>query len=210
VPLPFGLFRFVVDQKQSLLGGAVSNAGDLRTWCLHELRLPNNERALEKILRQAGPASESLTILPFWVSERAPTWPEHLAGIIHGLTQATTAADLLRGTTAAVFHRLAQILIQLENVIGRTKKIVVSGGILQSPASLQILADSLGRDVQVCAEREASLRGAAAHALERRGKIVPPLKLGRIIRHDRTNAAKAQEARVRQNQLEEFLCSGSC
>ena len=53
-PLPFGLFRFVVDQKRSLLGGAVSNAGDLRAWCLRELRLPNDERALEKILRQAG------------------------------------------------------------------------------------------------------------------------------------------------------------
>ena len=139
--------------------------------------MPNDERALEKILRQAGPASESLTILPFWVSERAPTWPEHLDGIIHGLTQATTAADLLHGTTAAVFHRLAQILIQLENAIGRAKKIVVSGGILQSPASLQILADSLGRDVQVCADREASLRGAAVHALEQLGKIVPPPKL---------------------------------
>ena len=207
VPLPFGLFRFVVDQKRSLLGGAVSNAGDLRAWCLHELRLPNNERVLEKILRQAGPASESLTILPFWVSERAPTWPEHLDGIIHGLTQATTAADLLRGTTAAVFHRLAQILIQLENAIGRAKKIVVSGGILQSPASLQILADSLGRDVQVCADREASLRGAAVYALERLGKIVPPPKPGKIIRHDRTNGAKARDARARQNQLEGLLCS---
>jgi len=208
--LPFGLFRFVVDQKRSLLGGAVSNAGDLRVWCRQELRLPNNERALEKILRQAGPASDSLTILPFWVSERAPTWPEHLGGIIHGLTQATTAADLLRGTTVAVYYRLAQILIQLESVIGRAKNIVVSGGILQSPASLKLLADSLGRDVKVCPHQEASLRGAAVHALERMGKIVPPLKLGKIIRHDRRTAAKALQARMRQNQLEELFCSRSC
>jgi len=105
--------------------------------------------------------SAGLTILPFWVSERAPTWPEHLDGVIRGLTQATTAADLLHAVTAAAFHRLAQILTQLENAIGQAKKIIVSGGILQSPASLQILADSLGRDLQVCANQEASLRGAA-------------------------------------------------
>jgi gluconokinase len=206
-PLPFGLFRFVVDQQRTLLGGAVSNAGNLRAWCMRELRLPNGERALEKILRQAGSASAGLTILPFWVSERAPTWPEHLEGLIYGLTQASSAADLLHAATAAVFHRLAQILIQLESVLGRAKKIIVSGGILQSPASLQILADSLGRDLQVCANQEASLRGAAVHALERLGKIVPSPKRGKIIRHNRANASKARVAQARQNQLEELLSS---
>ena len=206
-PLPFGLFRLVIDEKRTLLGGAVSNAGNLRAWCLRELRLPNNKRALEKILRQTSPASAGLTILPFWVSERAPTWPEDLDGVIHGLTQASTAADLLHAATTAVFHRLAQILTQLESVIGRAKKIIVSGGILQSPASLQILADSLGRDLQVSANQEASLRGAAVHALERLGKTVPPPKLGKIIRPHRANAAKAREAQAHQNQLEQLFCS---
>ena len=171
-PLPFGLFHFVVDADRALLGGAVSNAGNLRQWCLRELRLPNDDKALEKILRKAGTTSAGLTILPFWVSERAPTWPENLDGVIHGLTQATTAADLLHAATAAVCHRLAEILIQLETAIGRARKIVVSGGILQSPASLQILADSLGRDLDICAEQEASLRGAAVHALEQAGRKV--------------------------------------
>lgn len=206
-PLPFGLFRFVVDQKRSLLGGAVSNAGNLRAWCLRELRLPNDERALENILRRANPGSAGLTILPFLVNERAPTWPEHLDGVILGLTQASTAADLLHAATASVFHRLAQILTQLESAIGQAKKIMVSGGILQSSASLQFLADSLGRDLQVGASQEASLRGAAVHALERLGKIVPPPKRGIIIRPNRTNAAKALEEQERQNHLEQLLCS---
>jgi gluconokinase len=207
LPLPFGLFRFVVDQHRTLLGGAVSNAGNLRAWCLRELRLPNDERALEKILRQSGSASAGLTILPFWVSERAPTWPEHLDGVIHGLTRTSTAADLFHAATAAVFHRLAQILILLESVIGRAKKIIVSGGMVQSPASLQILANSLGRELSVCANKDASLRGAAVHALERLGKIVQPPKPGKIIRHNRANAAKARIAQARQNQLEELLSS---
>lgn len=206
-PLPFGLFRFVVDRERSLLGGAVSNAGNLRAWCLRELRLPNDERALEKILRRSGAASVGLTILPFWVSERAPTWPEHLDGVIHGLTQASSAADLLQAATAAVCHRLAEILTQLENAIGQAKKIIVSGGILQSPASLQILADSLGRDLEVCAEQEASLRGAAVHALEQLGqKIVAPKSKQRI-RYNRANAAQARKQGARQKALEALLFS---
>jgi gluconokinase len=204
-PLPFGLFRFVVDRERSLLGGAVSNAGNLRAWCLRELRLPNDERALEKILRRSGAASADLTILPFWVSERAPTWPEHLDGVIHGLTQASTAADLLRAATAAVCHRLAEILTQLENAIGRAKKIIVSGGILQSSASLQILADSLGRDLEVCAEQEASLRGAAVHVLEQLGeKIVAPESKQRIC-YDRSKAAQARQQQIRQKALENLF-----
>jgi gluconokinase len=206
-PPPFGLFRFVVDQKRSLLGGAVSNAGNLRAWCLRELRLPNDERSLEKILRRPSAASLALTILPFWVSERAPTWPEHLDGVIHGLIQTSSAADLLHAATAAVCHRLAEILNQLENAIGRAKRIVVSGGIQQSPASLQILADSLGRDLDVCADQEASLRGAAVHALEQLGAKIPRPKCGKRIRHRPVQAIQAREQRARQEEFENLLSS---
>lgn len=205
-PLPFGFFRFVVDQERSLLGGAISNAGSLRDWCLRELRLSNDERILEGILRRSNGASAGLTILPFWVSERAPTWPENRDGAIYGLTQATTAGDLLHASTAAVFCRLGSILTQLESAIGRAKKIVVSGGVLQSPATLQILADSLGRNLEVCSEREASLRGAAVHALQKFGKVVPPPRPGKTIRPRKRNAAKAREMRARQDRLEQLLC----
>ena len=36
--LPFGLFRYVVDGRRHVVGGAMSNAGNLRQWCLRELR----------------------------------------------------------------------------------------------------------------------------------------------------------------------------
>lgn len=205
VKLPFGLFRYVVDEQRSLLGGAVSNAGNLRAWCLREFRLPKGKAAIEKLLRQPATGESRLTILPCWVRERAPTWPEQLDGAIYGLTQATTAPDLLRAATAAVCHRLADILEELETAVGPTKRIVVSGGILQSPASLQILADALGRDLECSVNQEASLRGAAVHALEMAGKKAPPPRRGKIIRPDKSEAAAARRDRERQNQLEQLL-----
>jgi gluconokinase len=201
--IPFGLFRFVVDEKRALFGGAISNAGNLRAWCLRELRLSPNDRKIERILR--APKVSRLTVLPFWVSERAPTWPENLDGVVIGLTQATTAADLLRATTAAIYHRLADIFDELEKVAGHFEKIIVSGGILQSPASLQILADSLGRDFVTTADQEASLRGAAVHALEKLGEKIPAPKFGRVIRHRPAHAARAREDRQRQVELEKLL-----
>ncbi len=204
-PLSFGLFRFVVDAQRTLLGGAVSNAGNLRAWCLRELRLTPNDRAIERLLRAAGPRAGHLTILPFWVNERAPTWPENLEGAILGLTQTTTAADLLHATTAAVCHRLAQIFDELRTALGGVRQVVVSGGILQSPASLQILADSLGSELVTCLDQEASLRGAAVHALEQIGRKIPPPRYARRIRPRPENVAPAREQRQRQETLEKVI-----
>lgn len=203
--LPFGLFRFVVDEERALLGGAVSNAGNLRAWAVRELRLPPDDRGIERLLRAAGPRAARLTVLPFWVNERAPSWPENLEGAILGLTQATSAADLLHATTAAVCHRLAEIFTELAGAIGRVRQIVVSGGILQSPASLQILADSLGREIVTCGDQEASLRGAAVHALEKAGQKISAPALGRRIAPVPENIAPAREARRRQTALERAI-----
>ncbi len=205
--LPFGLFQFVIDQDRHLLGGAVSNAGNLRDWCRRELRLPDDEDHLDKLLRTAGPGTARLTILPFWVAERAPTWPEDLTGTVVGLSQATTAADLLAAALTAVCLRLSEIFEQVESAIGRARKIIVSGGILQSPASLQILADSLGRDLEVCADQEASLRGAAIHALEQLGHKIAAPKFQRRIRHNRAKASQSRAKRARQEALEALLSS---
>ncbi|MGH7935548.1 MAG: gluconokinase [Chthoniobacterales bacterium] len=204
-PVPFGLFRYVVDQRRALLGGAVSNAGNLHAWCLRELRLSPNDRKIEQLLRTSTPSASRLTILPFWVSERAPTWPEDLSGVVVGLTQTTSAADLLRATTAAVCHRLAEILEGLEIAMGPVAKIIVSGGILHSPAALQMLASSLGRDLVPTANQEASIRGAAVYALEQLGHKVPAPQFARPIRHDRTTAAQVREERRRQRELEKLL-----
>ncbi|MEO8440149.1 MAG: gluconokinase [Spartobacteria bacterium] len=203
--LPFGLFRFLIDGKRTLLGGAISNAGSLRAWSERELRLPGRAVALEKILRERSPASAGLTILPFLVKERAPTWPEHLEGTIAGLTQATTAADLFHALTLAPFLRLAAVLEQVEGATGRARRIIAAGGIVDSPAALQILADALGRRIEVCREKEASLRGAAIYSLEALGHRIPPPRRGRIMRPGRAAAAQARVARARQESLEALL-----
>ncbi len=88
-------------QVTSSIRSAISSAARSATpatfapGVLRELRLPNDERALEQLLRKETRGAARLTILPFWVGERAPTWPENLTGTVVGLSQATTAADLL-------------------------------------------------------------------------------------------------------------------
>ncbi len=201
--VPFGLFGYRVDAKRLLIGGAVSNAGNLRAWCLRQLNLPSDLQKLERALAARPAPVHGLTVLPFWVSERSPTWPEDLHGTIIGLKNSSSALDILQATREAVFQRLAQIAELLP-----IQKFVVSGGIQKSPADMQRLADVLGRSLMVCSEPEASLRGAAVFALEKLGVAVPPPPAGRVI-HPRLRFTRQYiVTRRRQQRLEELLRSG--
>ena len=202
---PSGLFAYRIDARRRLLGGAVSNAGNLRAWALRELKLPDDPAKLEKLLRaRMGPA-EGLTLLPFWMAERAPTWPEELPSAILGITQATSALDLLQALQEATYHRLAQIGAAVERAARRKLAFIVSGGIRHSPESLQRLANVLGRPVYPSDEPEASLRGAACFVLEQLGHAPPPAKRGRAIRPNPAAARAYFQARQRQMRLEEWL-----
>ncbi|MDQ3118169.1 MAG: FGGY family carbohydrate kinase [Verrucomicrobiota bacterium] len=203
--LPAGLFRYVIDEEHFLVGGAVSNGGNLRQWCRRELQLRGHDAA-EKALSRVMAANDPLTVLPFWVNERAPSWPEDLRGTISGLTPATSAADIFRGATTSVCYRLAQILEAVESMKGRAPdEIIVSGGVLRSPAALAILADSLGRDIRVCRELESSLRGAAIYALRKLGYQPRPLPPGRLVRHRPRLAERHRLRRAQQVALERRL-----
>ena len=204
--IPNGLFRYVVDRERMVVGGAISNAGNLRTWCLRELRLTEDEA--EHALRRPGAASQALDVLPFWVTERSPTWPD-TAGVIAGLTQATTAADVFCAVTVSTFYRLGVILDRLAQYSGGLGEVIVSGGVVRSPATLKLLADAIGRDLRVSPEADASLRGAALYALEHLEETPAPITLGRTIRHDASAATKHLARRERQEQLEAQLTSHS-
>lgn len=211
--VPFGLFCYRVDARRFVVGGAVSNAGNLRAWCCRELNLPEKDAALDRALSARPLPASGLVVLPFWSAERAPTWCEELSGTIVGLSQNTTALDLLQATTEAVYQRLALIAdLSLPSSRGKAAptEIVVSGGILKSTGLLQRLANVLGRTVHPSTEPEASLRGAAVYALERSGAPVdgqgiigPPV-------HPQGKAASLYAAeRERQQRLEKTLsCAG--
>ncbi len=203
-PAP-GLFAYAVDPKCVVLGGAISNAGNLHQWCLHELRT-NRAADGDAALDRRAAADDTLTVLPFWIGERAPSWPPDLGGTIIGLSPTTSATDILRATTTSTFYRLADILERLQTSTAR--QVIVSGGILHSPASLAMLADALGSDIRICRELESSLRGAAVHALVNLGLRVKPLRPGRIVRHRVGLAAKHRNRRAAQRELERLLTRG--
>lgn len=200
---PLGLFAYRVDAQRYVAGGAVSNAGNLRAWCLREFKLPD-EATIEKYMTEHPGPSATLMVLPFWTAERAPTWNEEATGMIHGLTQHTTSLELLHAITEATYQRLARIADLLIGETEKAPKLVVSGGIQRSAQAIQRLADALNHPVYPNEEMEASIRGAAIFAIEKLGMPTPITKLGTAIKPRTKFARQYAEARVRQQRYEEF------
>ncbi len=201
VRAPLGLSCYRVDARRFLVGGAVSNAGNLRAWCVRELKL-GDDAAIEAALEKRASPDHGLTVLPSWTAERAPTWNDNATGVIHGINQHTTALDILQAVTEATYHRLARIAEMIIELDENAPKFIVSGGIQRSPSSLQRLADVLGHTIHPHAEMEASIRGAAILVLEKLGFPEPEPHIGRAVRPRAKLAERYALERDRQRALE--------
>lgn len=199
---PFGLFCYRVDARRYLVGGAISNAGNLFAWCKRELKVEEDPMRLEELLAERPRPLHELTVLPFWTVERAPTWNEEQTGVIAGITQNTTSLDLLQAITEATYHRMARIAELLLATEVEAPKFLVSGGIQHSPTAMQRLANVLGRTIYANPEPEASIRGAAVYAIEKLGWAIPEAPLGTPIAAEPEIAALYAEERARQTALE--------
>lgn len=202
---PFGLFGYRVDAKRFLVGGAVSNAGNLHAWCARELKLSCDLAEVEAELAARRAPEHGLTVLPFWTAERAPRWNEDDTGSIFGLRQSTTSLDILQAVTEAFYYRLAAIADKIVTPRDGVPKWIVSGGGMKSRAALKRLANVLGQPVYANPEPEASLRGAAVFAIERLGERPALLKLGQPAIPDPEISERYREARMEQLRLERLL-----
>ena len=171
VEIPEGLWCYRSDPERFVMGGALSDGGNLIAWLSETLRLPELEEA-ENAVAAMRPDAHGLTFLPLLAGERGPGWTEGASGVVAGLSMGTKPEEILRAAMEAVALRFALIAEILESSLpGERDVIATGGGMLNSPTWRQIMADALGRPVTVSRVEEASSRGAALLALEALGEI---------------------------------------
>ena len=169
--LPSGLWCYVIDAHRFLVGGALSEGGNLFRWAEDNLTL-GKPQASESALASMEPDAHGLTILPFMAGERSTGWHGRARGTVHGITLSTSAQDILRAIMEAIAFRIAFIFDELAGFVPSNPQIIATGGALRHcHAWLQIIADVLGLPVVLSRVPEASSRGAALLALEALGAI---------------------------------------
>jgi gluconokinase len=208
---PRGLWRYRLDRRASLIGGALSEGGNVHAWCRKVLRLADDD-ATEAALAALAADDHGLTVLPFLAGERAPGWRGERRAALTGLTLDATAPEILRAMLEAVALRLARVYDLLRPQAAPEHLVVGSGGALAASAAwAQIIADALGRPLIVSREEEATSRGAALLALDAvglrplSGPSSPPS--GTTFVPDEGRHARYAEALARQRSLEDTLTS---
>src|SRR6266568_1619772 len=174
VSLPPGLWLYLIDAKRAVLGGALSEGGNLLNWLDSALSLPSLADA-ESLVAALQPDGHGLTILPFIAGERSLGWHADARMTISGIQAHTTPADFLRAGMEALAYQLDAVYEQLCHAlqVGRAApRIIGSGGALLGSTTLEhIVADTLGVPVYPSLDHEASARGAALLALEAMGML---------------------------------------
>lgn len=207
--LPPELFCYRADRNRIVIGGALSDGGGLHRWMKAALAFTYDDDELEEALALMQPDSHGLTILPFWSGERATGWSSSARGAIIGLTANTKPNEIVRAAMEAICYRFA-LLARALDTIAPDATVVAAGNALRSSRTwAQMIADVLGRRIQLSGAREASCRGAALHALEAIGKIdsieTASSEFGEVFEPHMSRHAVYAKAIERQQELYEKL-----
>ena len=199
---PRGLWRYRVDADRSIVGGALSNAGNVTDWTRRTFAMPDDWQTQISTMK---PDAHGLTILPFLAGERAPLWNGDARFALAGASLDTAPLTIMRAVlegTALRFAAIGALLLQL----AQGAEIIFSGGVLEGIPPLQtILCDAIGAPLTASREHEASARGAALLALEHLGAVADaanvPFERGHHLEPNADNHRIYARALERQNAL---------
>ncbi|HST03466.1 MAG TPA: gluconokinase [Chloroflexia bacterium] len=203
--VPPGLWCYRQDSATALVGGALSEGGNVFAWLRDTLRVTDFE-ALEVAAASLPPDAHGLTMLPFIAGERSPGWNPSARMTIAGISSATRPVEILRAAQEAIAYRLASVYDLMRRALPEPEHIVASGGaLLGTPGWVQMLADVLGRPVTMSGEEQASSKGAAILALRGLGHIAEysevPTTFGETFRPDMARYEVYRRGLERQHEL---------
>ncbi|MBA2666575.1 MAG: xylulokinase [Trueperaceae bacterium] len=147
------------DGTYLLLGVTLAAAGSLR-WYRDTFAPGRSYAALVADAATAPVGANGVTYKPYLAGERTPHLRSDLRGSFHGLSLATSHADVVRSVLEGVAHSLREAWDVMEPLAATDRWLATGGGAV-SDVWLSILADSLGAPVGRTAEQIGAAEGAA-------------------------------------------------
>lgn len=149
-----------------IAGGAVNAGGGTLDWLSRsfpgELGGQPASGRLDQLAGSVPPGAEGLFFAPYLAGERSPGWQDTARGYLAGLGLHHRFPHLVRAAMEGIAYQIASVFHSLAETAGEPRRVRVSGGLFSSRVFPQILADVLGRTLEVPATPEGSLLGTAA------------------------------------------------
>jgi xylulokinase len=123
------------------------------------------EQVMETLAAQIPEGAEKLLCLPYWTGAMTPYWDGHARGAFVGLSGLHGKAHMYRAILESLALEERLLVGGVEAATGQTiNEIVLLGGGARSPLWCQIIANVLGRTVNLAREQESTALGAGIHA----------------------------------------------
>lgn len=153
-----------------MIGAAVAGGTNCVDWFVKSIM---NARYTYQELNDSICLDEpsSVLFLPFVYGERCPGWDDRRMGGFYGLSPQTTASELYRAVLEGIVYQMYSCYRILETMSSRAERICVSGGILNAPVWLKIMASVFDRELYISKCQHMSLLGGAALGLLACGAI---------------------------------------
>lgn len=163
-------FNYIVTDNLYVAGGPLNSGGNVVHWFNKNMTGAGDDSAsaYAAFFAQAAnvPAGGGgLIFLPYIYGERAPVWDAQARGLFFGINGSHTQAHFMRAVLEGICYAVREVFVGLEELMGPSRDVYVSGGFLHSPLWVQLLADVLGKRLLVTATEDASAAGAAALAM---------------------------------------------
>lgn len=164
--LPEGLWSYRLDERRVVLGGALSDGGNLISMFRRKFGVKGN---ITQDLRSRT-HDRSLRVEPYYFGERSTGYREDAKGEIIGLQPKHDGIDVILSAMHAIADRLTDIAERLSRV-APIESVQASGGTLREyPVWREIIEEKLGMRIMPSNTRESSLKGTVLRAAERLGK----------------------------------------
>jgi glycerol kinase len=152
------VLRSAKDGNRYLLEGSVNAAGDALAWLKENFGLISGYDEVDDLCWKA--ASDAVVFIGL-NGTGAPHWETDISSSLHGLTERTTAADIVRGAVEGIAFFMNDIVEAVGAAGIKPSRFSLSGGLSSLSYLVQVQADLLGKDLRVSSEQEISARGAA-------------------------------------------------
>ncbi|MBS6194102.1 MAG: xylulokinase [Clostridiales bacterium] len=140
--------------------GAMLSGGMSLKWLKNQILLEESFAGMSAMAEETEAGSRGLVFLPYLAGERTPHMNPAARGVFFGLSLEHTRAHMVRAVMEGVTYALRDSMEILDGMGVKGEKILASGGACSSEIWLQIQADILGKEVQVCKMREQACLGA--------------------------------------------------
>lgn len=159
-----------------IVGGAVNGGGSTLKWLAEAFPGINEgeglHRRLDEMADSVSPGADGLIFAPYLAGERNPGWQGEARGYMAGIGLHHRAEHFVRAAMEGIAYQIAWVYESVAETAGEPRSIRITGGFVNSSVWPQILADVLGRELEVPVNNEGSLVGCAAFGF---GAIDPTL-----------------------------------